>query len=733
MIMAQHEFLPLCDVLFNIISLAAYFCDIVFDVVMGYALFVHNQYDWFLVTMFFVTFSSIMQQIISAKWYLRDARSKSVQDDNKDIDTELLSVIKQPNVVFVLILHAAQLGVFWRYFKLFIPVDLRYVKYEVRDLCMLRLVHAFCESMPLLLIQLYLYWENHSSEFVDLNTVSVLLSLFSVCWALASFSKNVRKHNVHRLVLTWLGVIFQFFWRLGTVGARAISLVAYATLFKYWIFLVILLHWLSMLLWILSPKNLFHGERLSCSRKALFCAVIAFVYTFAYINLMEVNHREKMLMFYVVMGLENAMLMFVWIVGVSSGKPPWYRTVIPLTVFLMFCGGLGFMWLYYRYFHVRRLKYEAGGRLNNNNNATADNNVVNPPNSNSYVVNFKTKDDSGADKEIIRRHSFSGGYANLNDLAAYARMRNESNVSEDEIRAQKAHLTANHLGAIPGVFNCRFSNPYVAAMQKRKRKKPTSFVPPPSISQNTATHSDSSVEVRVNGSALLNGGYNSIPFWCRPLPGQYTQQEFCSENDCSSVGSRPDIHQKLLEKKQKQLAELKKIQEEIKLGKLSGEPEYMIGIHPPHRPPPPQDKKNPHYDTPEILLAPRYLNATASSTEENHYYDWSVPTDNAPVYRLLDEDSLALMYKTYRAASDLDSQLSLPRSYTLPREFKYYRKTKPRKPIRTEHFIPSTNSSDGDVDSGDDSDSTSSHTTSQPQPLKLPSNSMIRVKHETKL
>lgn len=53
------------------------------------------------------------------------------------------------------------------------------------------------------------------------------------------------------------------------------------------------------------------------------------------------------------------------------------------------------------------------------------------------------------------------------------------------------------------------------------------------------------------------------------------------------------------------------------------------------------------------------------------------------------------MYKSYRMTSDLDSQVSLPRSYTLPRQFKYYRKPKQRKPIRTEHFIASTNSSDG--------------------------------------
>lgn len=47
----------------------------------------------------------------------------------------------------------------------------------------------------------------------------------------------------------------------------------------------------------------------------------------------------------------------------------------------------------------------------------------------------------------------------------------------------------------------------------------------------------------------------------------------------------------------------------------------------------------------------------------------------------------------------------MPRSYTLPREFKYYRRNKARKFYKNDHFITSTNSSDGDVDSGDDNES----------------------------
>ena len=40
----SQEFLPLCDVLFNIISLAAYFCDVVFDAVTVYSLYEQRRF-----------------------------------------------------------------------------------------------------------------------------------------------------------------------------------------------------------------------------------------------------------------------------------------------------------------------------------------------------------------------------------------------------------------------------------------------------------------------------------------------------------------------------------------------------------------------------------------------------------------------------------------------------------------------------------------------------------------
>jgi hypothetical protein len=57
------EFLPLCDVLFNIISLALYFCDLVFDVVLGYALYERGRTTYFAVVVILVSTSLIVSQV----------------------------------------------------------------------------------------------------------------------------------------------------------------------------------------------------------------------------------------------------------------------------------------------------------------------------------------------------------------------------------------------------------------------------------------------------------------------------------------------------------------------------------------------------------------------------------------------------------------------------------------------------------------------------------------------
>ncbi|XP_023017946.2 XK-related protein 7 [Leptinotarsa decemlineata] len=577
------EFLPLCDLLFNVVSLAAYFCDLVFDILVVYDLYQRSFTVLFLQCLGAIVLSIIISQILSLRWYL----------NQETVGWQRFVVIA---------LHVLQLGVLWRYARLLVPVQIASVKREVRDLCILRLVHGFLQAAPMLLLQLSLLPGAEDGPPTDLVIVSTALSLFSTCWALASFSKHIQ--SVDRLVLTWLGVVSQLLWRAGTVTARALALSAYAARYHSWIFLVLALHWACMFLWLLSPRSPFHGQR---GKKLGMCGIMAAIYVLAYINLQEKPRRRTMAIFYVVMLLENCLLVCAWIAAVWPDKPLHWELVPILTVGL-FTVGIIFMLLYYKFFHVKRLM---------------------------------------------------------------------------EKPSQP-----------PGVFNCRFSSPSASALY-RKKKKPTTFVPPPGL------------------------GPVAVPFWRRPPPSS-------SENEGSSVGSRVNIHQKLQEKKQKQLAELKIIEEEIKQGKLVGpegadfddrqpiprekrhvEPHLTSlnnlaghGVNMNRRPPP----RAPKIRTPELLLAPRYLYCDCIPPEQETKHQEPVPYPS----------------------SGRESQVSLPRSYTLPREFKYYRRQRTGRAIQT---VASTNSSDGDVDSaGDESDC------NPPPPPPAFTRQLRRpFRHETKL
>lgn len=129
------EFLPLCDLLFNVVSLAAYFCDLVFDLLVVYALYDRGLTTPFAQCLSVILLTMLVTQILSLKWYCK----------KKPLD-----IAK----VIVIVLHCLQMGMLWRYARLMVPVHLATVKQEVRDLCILRVVHGFLQAAPMLLLQL---------------------------------------------------------------------------------------------------------------------------------------------------------------------------------------------------------------------------------------------------------------------------------------------------------------------------------------------------------------------------------------------------------------------------------------------------------------------------------------------------------------------------------------------------------------------------------------------------
>lgn len=79
--------------------------------------------------------------------------------------------------------------------------------------------------------------------------------------------------------------------------------------------------------------------------------------------------------------------------------------------------------------------------------------------------------------------------------------------------------------SIPGVFNCRFSNPVGNGAARRKKKKPTTFVPPPNLTmQQQANLNLSNGQTNEDNGmpTIASNGLMSIPFWRRPVSQSQT-------------------------------------------------------------------------------------------------------------------------------------------------------------------------------------------------------------------
>lgn len=86
----------------------------------------------YLCTYFFIVIFILFLQIVSLRWYLWGARGKLTNNNaSSDYHANSVNKIGKWTIGCVLLLHSTQIGVLWRYFKLFIPVNLTYVKHEV--------------------------------------------------------------------------------------------------------------------------------------------------------------------------------------------------------------------------------------------------------------------------------------------------------------------------------------------------------------------------------------------------------------------------------------------------------------------------------------------------------------------------------------------------------------------------------------------------------------------------
>ncbi|XP_006165977.1 XK-related protein 5 [Tupaia chinensis] len=174
------------------------------------------------------------------------------------------------------------------------------------DLAALRLLEALLQTGPYLLLQTYVVL---ATDFTDIVPgVSVLLSWSSLSWALVSYAQHMSFMKPGHPVMPWAALFCQQLWRMGMLSTRVLSLVLFYKAYDVWVLVVGGAHWLVMTFWLVAQQS--DIMETTCHWR-LFNLLVGAVYIFCYLNLWDSPSRNRMVTFYMVMLLENIILLLL--------------------------------------------------------------------------------------------------------------------------------------------------------------------------------------------------------------------------------------------------------------------------------------------------------------------------------------------------------------------------------------------------------------------------------------
>ncbi|XP_066560627.1 XK-related protein 6 isoform X2 [Amia ocellicauda] len=390
------------DCLWIVLALLVFFWDVGTDLWLAVDYYSKRDYLWFGLTLFFVLVPSVLVQILSFRWFVQDytggglgascsfgdvltqssshhnlaahpqtpegqasttAKSNIPPNSTNSATCRRSSSTRHSRCVlciYILIpmIHVFQRKQLWRYIRtMYLGIQSRRQKehqrrfywammYEYADVNMLRLLETFLESAPQLVLQLCIMIQKNRAE--TLQCVSSVASLLSLAWVLASYHKLLRDSRDDKKSMSYRGALIHIFWRLFTISSRVLSFALFASIFQLYFGIFVVVHWCAMAFWIV------HGGTDFCMSKweeVLFNMVVGIVYIFCWFNVKEGRTRYRMVAYYAVVLIENAILTFLWYFYRDPTTTDSYAVPALCGVFLSFASGVVFMFLYYGVLH----------------------------------------------------------------------------------------------------------------------------------------------------------------------------------------------------------------------------------------------------------------------------------------------------------------------------------------------------------------------------------------------
>ncbi|XP_012559216.3 XK-related protein 6 isoform X1 [Hydra vulgaris] len=323
----------LFNIFFSIVAVLTLWTDIITDALVAKQFFENKEWIQFGLATSFILFPSIILQLFSIKW---DRKNKQVQ------------------TWFSIVLHISQLAAVKRCFLVIWYGQKAFYKNErsciplydinIFYLKMLKLLHAFLESAPQLILQLFVLSKiNRAFDFKKdwIIILSAVLSFISLALSVVAFIHNARQQNSKR-ELSICGLLFQLIYRLNMIISRIVAMFLFASGYTWGLFIVAFVHWLGMVTWL----HYFMGIKDNQISKILF----GYFYIFWYIKATNTKTKQHMVFYYTVFFVENVLMVVVLYPMRKS-----IFNLLEIGFIVIVCGtfiiGLLFMLIYYKFIY----------------------------------------------------------------------------------------------------------------------------------------------------------------------------------------------------------------------------------------------------------------------------------------------------------------------------------------------------------------------------------------------
>lgn len=363
-------------------SIIMHVVDMCFDYNIAIQYLLNGKKTYFIWTICFILIPSLINVLVSERMQHQDREKNPSMDMLDDRKTTRLMIKNKLFFLLAIPLQLAPIVHYWETLKYALKARrceksgdrvgerryyLRMLK-EDQDVALLRVFECYLEAAPQHILQLTLILKHYDNrinlEFIH-QAASVVSSLVSMGWAMASYHRSIRLAQQDKSNIGTIGIILQFLWHFFITVARILSLSIIASIWSIYTIICCIIHWIGMIIWILvDSKGILEFCRtyslpphMQPSIKeriysVLFASVIGIVHIFIYLNIVDGNTFWKHLCFYSLCLLENITSNFLW----KYTCPPavqdaWYFNVLFIICIFSFFLGISAMLLYYTVFH----------------------------------------------------------------------------------------------------------------------------------------------------------------------------------------------------------------------------------------------------------------------------------------------------------------------------------------------------------------------------------------------